>query len=191
MRRNPYSIVCFDNVDKAHTDVFGLILQILEEGTLTDGRGRITDFSGTIIIFTVSSDCKTHTVSGFGRDGQQNAVPVISTALTERIDKAIEFEPLDDNALSDIINKRLFKIKTGLKIPFSYTDNVCEALIKKCDRSQNGHGALKAVEKYIEEPLSYLLLESGVCGINVNSDKKDIQITSVKSLDKTALTEYN
>ena len=191
VRRNPCSVVCFDNVDKAHPDVSGLLLQILEEGVLTDGRGRITDFSGTVIIFTASHDNK-RAVSGFAANtGKSNSIPAISNVLSERIDKTVEFEPLDDNALYKIINNRLSKIKTGLKIPFSYTEDVCSALVNKCDRSCNGRGALKAAEKYIEEPLSYLLLESGVCAINVISDKKDIQITSVKSLDKTIIKEYN
>lgn len=192
VRRAPYSVVCFENADKAHPDIYGMLHRILEEGTLTDAKGRITDFSGTIVILTVSEQTQKRCVGGFaGQRAETKYLSSLPSSLTDRIGRIIEFEPLDDNALLKIIKNRLSYIKGKCGFSFSYTESSLSALLSKCDRSQGGLGALKAVEEYIEEPVSYLMLGEGLCGINVNSDKKDIQITSVKSLDKTAVSEYN
>ena len=192
VRRAPYSVVCFDNADKAHPDIYGLILQIFENASLSDSRGRITDFSGAVIVLTVSGDSKSRTVSGFSvRDEKNYRFPSLPSSLTERLDKIIEFDRLDDDALLKIIENRLLKIKTGLTDMISYTDDISFLLLQKCNRTEGGYGAIKAVTEYIEEPVSYLLLNDNICGINIEANGKDIGITSIKSLDKTAVLEYN
>ncbi len=192
VRRNPYSVVCFENADKAAPDVFGLLLQLLEEGTLTDSRGRITDFSGAVIILTVSSGTRSHTVGGFaGRDIKKSDFPAFPSSLTELIGKTVEFGSLDGGALLKIIENRLSDIKKDCGFSFSYTDGACAALLSKCDRSAGGRGALKAVEEYVTEPVCDLLLDSGIRGVNIDGNGKDIEITVIKSLDKSAALEYN
>ncbi len=191
VRRNPYSVVCFENADKAAPDVFGLLLQILEEGALTDSRGRITDFSGAVIILTVSSGTRSHTVGGFGRDIKKADFPAFPSSLTELIGKTVEFGSLDGGALLKIIENRLSDIKKDCGFSFSYTDGACAALLAKCDRSAGGRGSLKAVEEYVTEPVCDLLLDSGIRGVNIDGNGKDIEITVIKSLDKSAALEYN
>ncbi|MBQ7698744.1 MAG: ATP-dependent Clp protease ATP-binding subunit [Clostridia bacterium] len=192
VRRNPYSVVCFDNADKAHPDIYGLITQILENASLSDKRGRITDFSGAIIVLSLSGENETRAVSGFaGYDTKKDVFPALPSSLTDRIDKIIEFDDLDDAALLKIIKKRLMYIKESLSDMLLYTDEICNLILQKCNRAEGGYGALKAVTEYIEEPVSYLLLDEDICGINIEANGKDIVVTAIKSLDKTAVLEYN
>ena len=107
------------------------------------------------------------------------------------IDKIIEFESLDDDSLLTIIKNRLSQIKNKCAFSFSYSDSACCFLLSKCDKSSGGRGALKAVEEYIEEPVCRLLLESDICGVNIDDNGKDIEITGIKSLDKSVALEYN
>ena len=192
VRRAPYSVVCFDNIDKAHPDVYGLLMQILEEGTLTDSRGRITDFSGAVIVLTASSDIQNRAVSGFaGPNYKSDNFPAFPASLIDRLDKIIEFKNLDDCSLLKIIKNRLSEIKNKCAFSFSYSDEACYAILSKCDKSCGWRGALKAVEEYIEEPVCRLLLESDIYGVNINESGKDIEITGIKTLDKSAALEYN
>lgn len=192
VRRNPYSVVCFDNAEKAHPDVYGLLLQILDTGTLTDSRGRITDFSGAVLILAAAPSAADRTVGGFTGSGRAaNSISGFPDDLTQRLDKIVEFERLDDVALLKIIKNRLSEIQNSLSNTFSYTEDIAYALLEKCEKAKGARGALKAVEEYIEEPVSYLLLDPDICGINIQSGNKDIKITGVKSLDKTGVMEYN
>lgn len=192
VRRNPYSVVCFDNIEKAHPDIYGLFLQILEEGTLTDSRGRITDFSAATVVLISSGGDKASSINGFaGRDTRSSPCFSLPLSVTDKIDRIVAFERLCDDALLQIIKNRLVYIENNCAASLSFSDNVCEAILCKTDKTQGGRGALKAVEEFIEEPLSYVLFEGEFCGINITSNGKDIEIAGIKSLDKTAVLEYN
>lgn len=192
VRRNPYSVVCFDNIEKAHPDIYGLFKQILDDATLTDSRGRITDFSGAVIVMTSSDTSSYRCVGGFGSsDKTAKRFSFCPPDILQRLDKIIEFDPLDDESLKKIIRNRLDEIKKSSMDAISYTDKVPDALLKKCEKTEGGRGALKAVTEYIEEPVSYLLLDPNVFGIKISANDKDIEIRGVKSLDKTAALEYN
>ncbi len=182
-------MVCFEYADKAPPEITGLFSQILEHGTLTDSRGKITDFSGATVVFTVSEQSESRPVSGFaGQDTKNNYV--LPGHLTDKTDKTVEFDQLDNDSLIKIIDNRLKDIKKNCGAELTYTEDVCRVLLNKCG-ARNGRGALRAVEEYIEEPLSFVMLGDGICGVNIRVNGKDIDITGSKSLDKTAVLEYN
>ena len=115
VRRNPYSLILFDEIQKAHKDVLFLLLQILEEGKISDSSGKIVDFSNTIIVMTtnnVGSETATSSVIGFNKD-KDNATRDITTSvkkhfpadLLNRIDEVIPFNPLKEDQIKIIIDK--------------------------------------------------------------------------------------
>ncbi len=193
VRRNPRAVICFDEAEKAHRDIYGLFLQILEEGELTDSRGRRVDFSGTVIIFT-SNDAQNgmKAVPGF-RSGLETAkhTGFFSPELCGRINCVINFSPLDRTALSAIIKKRLDMIKDKKGLHLTYDDGVCGILSEKCDVSYGGRDALRVVSEYVEDPLSELLLSGGGAYVKISSYGKDIVFTNAKGIDKPLLLEYN
>jgi ATP-dependent Clp protease ATP-binding subunit ClpA len=193
VRRNPRAVICFDEAEKAHRDIYGLFLQILEEGELTDSRGRRVDFSGTVIIFTTNdANDGAKAVFGFCQGGKRAKKPeFFSPELCGRIDCFIQFDALDRAALSEIIRKRLDQIngKNGLHI--SYSDEALFALSEKCDIAYGGRDALRVVREYIEDPLSELLLSGGALFFDIKANGKDIVITNVKGIDKPLVLEYN
>ncbi len=192
VRRRPDCVICFDEADKAHRDVYGLFLQILDEGELTDSRGRRVDFSGTVIIFT-ANDMKTGvTVSGFGKtDKPTRKNGIFTPELCNRIDSFIKFDTLDRAALSLIIKRRLDGIGRLCGARVFYDDAVCKALADKCDISYGAREALRAVSEYVEAPLAELLLKGGGTDINIETNGKDIALTAVKGIDKSLIMEYN
>ncbi|MDN3507853.1 MAG: ATP-dependent Clp protease ATP-binding subunit, partial [Simkaniaceae bacterium] len=177
VRQRPYSVILFDEVEKAHPDIMNILLQILEEGKLTDSFGRKIDFRNTIIIMTsnLGSDLIRRTTEvGFG---VQDGMPDYNT-MKEKINKAIEkhFKPefrnrLDDvvifkalalEQLKSIIDLEMNKLKKRLErklITLELQDEAKEFLIKKGHKPEMGARPLRrAVEQYIEDPLAEKLL---------------------------------
>ncbi|MBN1522613.1 MAG: ATP-dependent Clp protease ATP-binding subunit [Candidatus Aureabacteria bacterium] len=180
VRRRPYSVVLFDEVEKAHPDVMNVLLQVLEEGKLTDSLGRVVDFRNTIIIMTsnVGVDIiKKQTKVGFNSSDAEFDYESMRSKIMEkvkknfkpeflnRIDDTIVFKTLNREDLLQIVDieltdlvKRLSKKKITLNIPKS----VKEFLIEKGTDLLYGARPLKrAVQKYIEDPLAEEILSAG------------------------------
>ncbi len=107
VRRNPYSLVLFDEIEKAHPDVRALLLQILDEGKLTDSSGLSVNFENTLIILT--ANCPSSANIGFGKESGGNAVAskLLSAELLDRLDEIIYFENLDSNGLCAVVKTKL------------------------------------------------------------------------------------
>lgn len=180
IRRTPYAIVVFDEVEKAHPAVLNLLLQILEEGTLTDSTGRQADFRSAYIFLTsnVTSDNNATAVSmGFtsesGNDLNEAHLKQADTALRKtfspellaRIDEIILFSPLNDSSLGKIIHLQLTDLQKRLsnRIQLSFAPSLIDSLISECgkegDRHKKGARSLRTVLRHqVEDPLaSYLL----------------------------------
>ena len=178
VRRKPYSIVLFDEIEKAHPDIFNVLLQVLDEGRLTDRQGRVVDFKNTVIILT--SNVGTTDLKDFGAGiGFQNAEGLdakrVETILLKalkkkfppefvnRIDSVVTFSPLEQADLHRIIDLELQGIITRVKAmgyTLSVTDEVKDFLIGQSDCKQYGARPLKrAIQTHIEDALTTLLLE--------------------------------
>lgn len=194
VRRKPYSIVLFDEIEKAHPDVMDIFLQILEDGKLTDSLGRVVDFRNTILIMT--SNVGTHKISsskslGFG-DGNKSAVSYDDMKKTitseakkyfkpeflNRVDDTIIFHSLNKESLLKIVELELKELLSRLKtknIEFEIEQSVKEHLIEKGYDSALGARPLKrAIQQLLEDPLAEALLRSGY----IDKDTKRHVITS-------------
>lgn len=177
VRRNPYSIVLFDEVEKAHHSVYNLLLQILDDGKLTDSQGRSVSFKHTIIILTsnLGTNFKNE---GFGFANLNIAEDMLknnaNSALKEffspeflnRIDDTIVFNKLSfDNILviSNILLKELQEETKKRKILFDYTENVTKFIAKQGYNDKFGARPLKrAIQKYIEDEIAIKLIKGEI-----------------------------
>ncbi len=174
VRRNPYSVVLFDEIEKAHPDVFGMLLQVLDEGTLTDGSGRKVDFKNTIIIFTSNIGTKTLNGSdmiGFGNKTsleekevrmkesvRKSAEKNFKPEFLNRIDEITVFNHLSKKAVLRIINnlieetrEKLLKIDIGLSVTPKIKNHIYEEYF---DTESGARPLKRAVENLIEDPIS-------------------------------------
>lgn len=201
VRRHPYSIVLLDEVEKAHGDVFNLLLQVLDEGRMTDGNGRMVDFRNTIIIMT--SNTGTRQLVDFGNGigfnaalldnssekAKEYARSVIQKSLTHqfapeflnRLDEIITFDQLDNTAIRKIVDielSRLFKRINDMGYAVEISDEAKTLLANKGYSPQYGARPLKrAIQTYIEDVLCELLLSdekrtSKTIAIDVDGDDK-------------------
>ena len=203
VRRKPYSVVLLDEIEKAHPDVFNLLLQVLDEGRLTDSLGRHIDFKNTLIIMT--SNIGTRQLKDFGsgvgfatRDAakeKEHNDSVIQKALNKafapeflnRIDDIVMFDALDKDAIFKIIDIELRGFRNRLEI-MGYTLDISpeakEFIATKGYDQQYGARPLKrSIQKYLEDPLAELIINSELKAgdtIKVDYDKEtDKVLTSV------------
>ncbi len=176
VRRKPFSVVLFDEIEKAHPDVFNTLLQILEEGRLTDAQGRTTDFRNTVIIMTSNlgtQDLRKANV-GFGKNDEAMSYTRMREKVSEalkvhfrpeflnRIDEIIVFHELSMNEvvqMVDLMSKRLVTQLEGLGLGLELTPSAKELLSKKGYDPQLGARPLRrALQRLVEDPLSERLL---------------------------------
>ena len=175
VRRRPYSVILFDEIEKAHQDVFNILLQIMDDGRLTDGQGRIVDFKNTIIIMT-SNIGSTYLQAETMRsaDDFAKATELVMTALhghfkpefLNRVDDIIVFTPLGKEQLVKIIDLRLEDLRRLLaerKISIELTDAAKELLFTEGYDPNFGARPLKrAIQKLIQDPLALKILDGEV-----------------------------
>jgi len=175
VRRRPYSVVLFDEIEKAHQDVFNVLLQIMDDGRLTDGQGRVVDFKNTIIIMT-SNIGSTYLQAENMRstDDFARATELVMTALhghfkpefMNRVDDIIVFTPLGREQLAKIIELRLEDLRRLLaerKISIELTDAAKELIFTEGFDPNFGARPLKrAIQKLIQDPLALKILDGEV-----------------------------
>ena len=182
VRRRPYSIVLLDEIEKAHTDVFNLLLQVMDEGRLTDSYGRTVDFRNTVIIMTSNVGTRElkdfGTGIGFAKDeragDKEYSRAVIQKALNKRfapeflnrVDEIINFDQLDKNAIINIVDLELSHIVkriTELGYTIELTSEAKSFLADKGYDIQYGARPLKrALQNYVEDEISELLLDGAL-----------------------------
>ena len=197
IRRRPYAVVLFDEIEKAHPDVFNMMLQVMEEGRLTDSFGRNVDFRNTILIMTTNAGAeaiKNESAFGFQKpdddasyDSMKQRVMdqierVFRPEFLNRLDDTIIFRHLTKNDLKDVIDYELAKVRERLLdrgLSIELTDEAKEFLVTKGSNLDYGARPLRrALEQRIEDPLSEELLRGAfegkdtivVTGILENSD---------------------
>lgn len=201
VRRKPYSVVLFDEIEKAHPDVFNMLLQILEDGRLTDSQGRTVDFKNTVIIMTsnVGARLITEKQSSLGFNSEnENAEEsekkdikelvtgelrkVFRPEFLNRVDDIIVFNKLNKDEIKQIAVKMLKTLENRLdkmNIKISFTDNaVSEITDKGFDENYGARPLRRAIQNEIEDPLSEQMLEGKVKGgAVVTCDFADGQFT--------------
>ena len=200
VRRQPWSVVLFDEMEKAHEDVWGLLLQILEDGALTDSRSRKTDFKNTVIVMTSNVGAQT-IVSGsrpLGFSGREDtaqarydglkervldqAKQVFRPELLNRVDAIVVFRPLEPEQIRRIAEKLLDKVRQRLQgkhIALEVTDGALDALGRQgYDPVYGARPLRRCVRRLVEDPLAEMLLSGELLpGGSVRVDARDGQVT--------------
>ena len=176
VRRKPYSIILFDEIEKAHADIFNILLQVMDEGRLTDRQGRVVDFRNTIIIMT--SNVGTRQLSEFGNGigfqademGEKQTEHILTKALNRtfppefvnRLDNVVVFHPLNDDALAQILTLELRPLKLRLEAmgyKLQLTKKTKELLLERSrDRKYGARPLKRAIQTLVEDPITDILL---------------------------------
>lgn len=189
VRRNPYSIILMDEIEKAHPDVFNILLQLLDEGTLTDSKGVVVDFKNTIIIMTSNigslellEEVKDGVISEETRKNVTNQLySYFKPEILNRMDDIIIFKPLTQDNIKGIANKllnELVKRVAARNIELSYTPAISEWVATAGFDMKFGARPLKRfIQSHIENKLSVELIRHGIeDGMKVNLDYQDDEL---------------
>jgi ATP-dependent Clp protease ATP-binding subunit ClpC len=197
VRRKPYSVILFDEIEKAHPDVFNILLQVLDEGYITDSLGRKIDFRNTIIIMT--SNIGSRQLKDFGAGvgfgtaaktlaSESNSKSVVENALKRffspeflnRIDDVIVFNQLEKGSIGKILElgiDKLVKRIEGVGFKVTLKPAAKEFLVEKgYDKEFGARPLARAIQKYLEDPIAEEILKSGVADgdtLEVDLDKKE------------------
>jgi ATP-dependent Clp protease ATP-binding subunit ClpB len=185
VRRRPYQVVLFDEVEKAHGDVFNILLQVLDDGRLTDGQGRTVDFTNTIIILTSNLGSQFIAGLGEGEDVEKVEPQVMEVVRSHfrpeflnRLDEIILFHRLAADHMAPIVDiqvARVARLLTDRKVTLTLTDAARSWLGRVGYDPVYGARPLKrAVQKYLQDPLADMILRGDVPdGAAVNADEGD------------------
>ena len=167
VRRRPYSVVLFDEIEKAHRDVCGILLQVMDEGVLTDAAGKKTDFRNTMIVMTSNLGTE-NAVAGFENrraEGRENAClkERFAPEFLGRIDCITTFRPLETGTLEEIARLRLSALDERAKaegLTLAFDEEIAPWLAARCKRSGGARQFRRLIAEEIESPLAELLLQS-------------------------------
>jgi ATP-dependent Clp protease ATP-binding subunit ClpC len=176
VRRRPYRVILFDEVEKAHPDVFNILLQLLEDGRLTDGHGRTVDFKNTVVIMTSNLGSEEYHRGGIGFSSKEGSVEQkIRTAienalkrtfrpeLLNRIDDVIIFHPLSEEHLKSVVDLLLHEVEGRLverNINIDVSEETKAWLVQKgYDPVYGARPLRRAIQRYVENPMSSKILQ--------------------------------
>ncbi len=174
VRRKPYSVVLFDEIEKAHPDVLNVLLQILDDGRITDAQGRTVNFENTIIVMTSNAGSdRSENLLGFGKTqadaSKEKALKALEGFLRPefiaRVDEIVVFSPLTPESLAKIAGLMLAELKTSLSerlIDFKFDNSVCTYLAEKCGNGKRGARELRnTIRREIENKLVDIIVDNG------------------------------
>jgi ATP-dependent Clp protease ATP-binding subunit ClpE len=190
VRRKPFSIILLDEIEKAHPDIFNILLQILDDGRLTDSHGRVVSFENTIIVMTSNAGTTLRSSGmGFGSEGRKSLESRAKDVLKEifrpeflnRVDETIVFTELSRDELKRIISLMLEEVReeAALKdIKISFTDGLCDFILEKGYDPKFGARQLRrTIQKYVEDELTEQFFLGGIMpGSSVVADVTDGKI---------------
>ena len=187
IRRRPYAVVLFDEIEKAHPDVFNVLLQVLDDGRLTDSKGRTVDFKNTVLIMTSNIGASNLTSAwAEGEDGFEDAKSRVIDSLKQhfrpeflnRVDDIVVFHPLGESQLTHIVDLRLKDLQAMLadrKIVLELTDGAREAIFKAgYDRAYGARPLKRAIQRMVQDPLAMKILDGSVLHgdtVQIEADK--------------------
>ena len=182
VRRKPYSVILFDEIEKAHPDILNILLQILDDGRITDSQGRTVNFENTVIIMTSNAGSDNNgALLGFNKTiaeaSKDKAVKALRDFLRPeflgRVDDIIAFSPLSKESLEKIAALILDELKPLLSernIEFSYDSKLCTYFAEKCDGKSGARELRKMIRKEVEDKIIGLMI-----------DKPEITLKSIKA----------
>lgn len=192
VRRRPYSVILLDELEKAHNDVFNILLQVLDDGRLTDGQGRTVDFRNTVVVMT--SNLGSQLIQEFAGESYVKMKEVVMEVVAQhfrpefinRIDEAVVFHSLKENQIRNIEAIQIERIKARLRekdYQLTINSEALDYLAKLGYDPVYGARPLKRVlQHYLENPLSQAILEGKfVPGSTIKVERKDDQLTFVKA----------
>jgi len=211
IRRRPYAVVLLDEIEKAHPEVFNMLLQLMEEGRLTDSFGRNVDFRNVILIMTTNAGAeaiKNEAAFGFQKPDEDASYESMKTRVTDEIEKVfrpefinrindiIVFRHLTTDDLKQVVDLELSKVRTRLAekgLSLELTDEAKEWLIKKGSNTDYGARPLRrAMESFVEDPLAEELLKGEFNGkdairveVKLVGDKKQLTFEGLKLKTET------
>ncbi len=169
INKHPHSVVLMDEIEKAHPDVFKLLLQVMDHGTLTDANGRVADFRNVILIMTTNAGAQVVARSSIGFSKQDNSVDGIQVInqmfppeFRNRLDAVIPFQSLDTVTISHVVDKFLFELETQLqekKVEITIDGKAREWLAERgYDVTMGARPMARTIKEYIKKPLTEELL---------------------------------
>ena len=195
VRRKPYSVVLFDEIEKAHPDVLNVLLQILDDGRITDAQGRTVNFENTIIVMTSNAGSeKTENLLGFGKTvgeaSKEKSLKALESFLRPefiaRVDEIVVFSPLSSDAMAKIADLMLKELESAIAeklIKFSWNDEVCNYLGSKCAGGKRGARELRnTIRREIENKIVDIIVdnkEGSISEINVTLLNSELNISFV------------
>jgi ATP-dependent Clp protease ATP-binding subunit ClpC len=205
VRKRPYSVILLDEIEKAHPDVFSLLLQVFDDGRLTDSWGHTVDFRNTVIIMTSNvgtRKLKKGGTLGFLNNGEIEDYEAVKTKVMgamkqlfnpefiNRIDETIVFKSLERHDIESIVNIMMERVnrrvaERGLHVTVS--DEAREFLVEKGYDSEYGARPMRrTIQRYVEDPLSQLIIEGaipeGEVTAELDADKEKLTFTSAGAL---------
>jgi ATP-dependent Clp protease ATP-binding subunit ClpB len=175
VRRRPYAVILFDEIEKAHPDVFNVLLQVLDDGRLTDAKGRTVDFKNTVLIMTSNVGAQALTTAwAAGTDGFEDAKVRVMESLRQqfrpeflnRVDDIVVFHPLDEAQLTHIVDLRIKELQALLadrRITLDLTDAARKAIFKAgYDRAYGARPLKRAVQRMVQDKLAVKILDGTV-----------------------------
>jgi ATP-dependent Clp protease ATP-binding subunit ClpE len=197
VRRKPYSIVLLDEIEKAHPDVFNMLLQILDDGRLTDSQGRVVSFENTVIIMTSNAGTSLKSANiGFGGDSYDNISNRVKSVLKEtfrpefinRVDSIVVFKELNDEELSDIIRLMLKEVGAEAEhngISVSFDDVVVDfSLARDQNKKMGARPFRREIQSLIEDELSEMFLKKRIKSgdelvVSVEDEKIKVNVAGI------------
>lgn len=191
VRRKPYSVILLDEIEKAHPDVLNILLQILDEGRVTDAQGRTVNFENTVIVMTSNAGSeKSANLLGFGQTAAEASREKALKALRDflrpefiaRVDEIVVFNPLSADSLKAIANIMLNELKDSLNernVSFVYDETVTDYVVSNADTAKTGARELRnVIRRNIEDKIVDIIIEheNNVSDISVTADKGKINI---------------
>ena len=185
VRRRPYSVVLFDEIEKAHPDVMNILLQILDEGRITDSQGRTVNFENTVICMTSNAGSTEKTgETGFAKTAEQISANKAMKALGEflrpeflgRVDEVIAFKPLMEESLERIAALVLDEYVQSLAekgVTFTYTPAACRVLVKEAGSKFGARDLRRTIRKRVEDPLAERFVAGTLSGAVTLDAKED------------------
>ena len=193
VRRRPYSIILLDEIEKAHADVFNLLLQILDDGRVADSHGKMINFENTIIIMTSNAGSEMKASSyGFNKTEDEKGNAKTNAALKEifrpeflnRIDDVITFRALNEETLEKIVELMVFELSAELfrkNMVLDVTKSAKELILKKGYEPRYGARPLRrTIEKFVQNPIASLVIRGEAkehCKILVDADGEEFKVT--------------
>lgn len=179
VRRRPYSVLLFDEIEKAHPDVLNILLQILDEGRVTDAHGRTVNFENTVIIMTSNAgSASKDSALGFGKTEEDASKEKVMKALSEflrpefiaRVDEVIVFNSLkkdDFVKIADLMLSEYIPTLEEKHIKFTYDEKVCQLLAEKsCNGASGARDLRNTIRRDVEEKIANAMIEAGAGGVS-------------------------